>query len=155
MVLALAALLLLAWPAGPLLAALTVLAFVLYDRLAPSSDLSGHERRLPEIANFIARTTGDDVIVLGHTHSAGSVRLGGGGRLIDTGTWAPAFVDPECTKGAFPARTFAWIRTRSGARPKAQLVAWQGGDVLPYLGRGVVVPADQADSSGAQGEQAA
>ena len=153
----LAAVLVIPWPwdfAATLLVAGT---FWGYERLAPSIDYEAYEEGLVEVADAVGRLTHDDVIVTGHTHNPGAWPLAGGGVLINTGAWAPGFVDPECRRAVSQARSFAWIRTfrQIEARPAfdplasgifrsaerlaaerrtidARLLLWDGGEIVAY-----------------------
>lgn len=146
-VVALLGLLLLPWPLDFVVTALAGLGFWLYERHAPPSDIMAFEDRLGDIALSVCELTGDRIVLLGHTHHAGIWELEGGVRLVNTGTWAPAFLDPECTVRAEEARPFAWIRsTRSaesarltgspnsidGGTTDVDLLVWESGRFLAW-----------------------
>ncbi len=105
-------------------AALVVAGLITYEGLAPDNDLDAYQAGLTSKAAHITRITGDSVVVFGHTHRPLRVRLSGGGTLINTGSWAPSFADPECTRPVDSHRTFAWIRTAEGRPTKASLLTW-------------------------------
>jgi len=108
-----------------LVLALVVGALLTYERLAPDNDLDAYQDGLCGKAAQIARITGDEVVVLGHTHRPHRARLANGGTLLNTGSWAPSFADPECTQPVDSHRTFAWIRTDGGRLVSANLLTWQ------------------------------
>ncbi len=112
--------------------ALVVGGLLTYERLAPNNDLEAYEDGLEAKAAHIARITGDTVIVLGHTHRPQRQRLAGGGTLINTGSWAPSFADPECTQPVNTDRTFAWIRSGNGRPAAASLLQWVDGRMATF-----------------------
>ncbi|MFH2010305.1 MAG: metallophosphoesterase [bacterium] len=127
---------------APLLVTLTVLALVTgglitYARLAPDNDLKAYEAGLGGVATRIARLTGDRVVVFGHTHRAQRKQLSGNVTLINTGSWAPSFADPECTRPVDSERTYAWIRSSLGQVTTASLLTWNAGDIETHEPRPV------------------
>lgn len=112
--------------------ALVVGGLITYERLAPDNDLDAYQDGLEGKAAQIARITGDDVVVLGHTHRPGRTRLPAGGTLINTGSWAPSFADPECTQPVDSHRTFAWIRSDEGRPVSANLLTWQDDRIAAF-----------------------
>jgi hypothetical protein len=51
---------------------------------------------------------------------------------INTGTWSPAFKDPECRE-PFGAKCFAWIRPHDDGARVAELRVWKdpGTEIIP------------------------
>jgi UDP-2,3-diacylglucosamine pyrophosphatase LpxH len=69
-------------------------------------------------APMVAKITCTRRVVFGHTHrelhtSVDQVEV------INTGTWSPAFKDPECRE-SFGKKCFAWIRPRAGSDDQAE-----------------------------------
>ena len=114
-------------------AAGVALAFWLYGRLAPKGLQFTYEDELPDVAEEIAALTGDRVVLFGHTHHAGEQVLADGVRLLNSGTWANGFADPECRVRVNAARTFVWVRPGEGsADPDAALLMWHRGAIVPF-----------------------
>lgn len=122
-----------AW-ATVLVAALLAAGLATYERLAPDNDLDAYQSGLAGQAARIAEITGDEVVVLGHTHRPRRLALSSGGTLINTGSWAPSFADPECTRRVDSHRTFAWIRTGEGHPLSATLHCWQHNRIRAFEG---------------------
>jgi UDP-2,3-diacylglucosamine pyrophosphatase LpxH len=143
---ALLGLLLLPWPWDLALTALSAVAFWLYERHAPASDIMRFEERLDEVALAVSEATGARLVLLGHTHHALDHQLPGGVRLINSGSWAPAFLDPECTRRAETLHTFVRVVADDGGVRSADLLAWDDGRILAWSEacdrRGELVPAD-------------
>lgn len=125
-------LLLLPWPWDVALTAVSALAFWLYERHAPVSDIMGYEDQLDGIATAIGELTGAEVVLLGHTHVPLDHRLASGVRLLNTGSWSPAFLDPECTRRAAALRPFARLRCAAGGVLSADLLVWREGRVVSW-----------------------
>jgi len=129
---ALLGLLLLPWPWDLALTALSAVAFWVYERHAPASDIMGYEERLDEVALAIHELTGAQLVLLGHTHNALDRALPGGVRLVNTGSWAPAYLDPECTRRAATLHTFVRIVADGGGIRSADLLAWEDDRILAW-----------------------
>jgi hypothetical protein len=129
------------WAAAAVLLGLALAAMVVNEKLTPDNVLLSYEPSLPGHAEAAARATGARVVCLGHTHHAGRERLPGGATLINTGSWAPAFKDPECTEPVNQERTFAWIASDRGVITHAALASFVTGEVAPVAGR---LPTDDA-----------
>jgi hypothetical protein len=123
------------WAAALVLLLLGVAAIWANERLTPDNVLLSYEPSLPGHAEAASRASGARVVCLGHTHHAGRSRLPGGATLINTGSWAPAFADPECTRPVNQERTFAWIASERGAVTHAALATFATGEVVPVAGR--------------------
>lgn len=129
---ALLGLLLLPWPWDLALTALAGLGFWLYERHAPVSDIMAFEERLDGIAAAVGELTGAELVLLGHTHVALDHQLPNGVRLINSGTWAPAFLDPECTRPAETLRPFVRISRGVAGIRSADLLVWEEGRILAW-----------------------
>jgi hypothetical protein len=75
-------------------------------------------------APLVAKITGTQRVIFGHTHrelhtSVDQVEV------INTGTWSPAFKDPECRE-MFGRKCFAWVRYTSpeATERTADLYEW-------------------------------
>jgi hypothetical protein len=74
-------------------------------------------------APMVARITRTRRVVFGHTHrelhtSVDQIEV------INTGTWSPAFKDPECRE-SFGKKCFAWIRPQLQSEERiADLYIW-------------------------------
>ena len=110
------------WLVTLLLGLAGVAVLALYESYAPASDIDGYREGLPRIANEVARITGARVIVHAHTHTALREELDDGVVFVDTGTWSPEFLDPECTihKNTPPHLRLDPLRRRR-ARPGRRL----------------------------------
>ncbi len=72
---------------------------------------------------MIAKITSIQRVVFGHTHRAEHTEVGQT-EVLNTGTWSPAFKDPECTQ-VYGRKCFAWIKpTLEGIR-MAELYVWK------------------------------
>ncbi len=120
--------------------ALVVGGLITYERLAPDNDLDAYQADLTSKAAHIARITGDRVVVFGHTHRPDHVSLPDGGILINTGSWAPSFADPECTLPVDSHRTFAWIRSAEGRPTSASLLTWSDDRMAVFAPRRAASP---------------
>ncbi len=84
-------------------------------------------------APLISRITGTKRVVFGHTHREIHTAVDQT-EVLNTGTWSPAFKDPECRE-SFGKKCFAWIRTKEpGATERtADLYIWNdpGLEVIP------------------------
>jgi len=116
--------------------ALALGGLITYERLASDNDLDAYQDGLEGKAARIARVTGDPVVLFGHTHRPCRVRLPHGGTLINTGSWAPSFADPECTRPVDSHRTFAWIRSAQGRPQSATLLCWQDDRIAAFAPSG-------------------
>ena len=74
-------------------------------------------------APMVARITGTKRVVFGHTHRELHTAVDQV-EVLNTGTWSPAFKDPECRE-AFGRKCFAWIRTpEQGGERVSDLFVW-------------------------------
>jgi hypothetical protein len=74
-------------------------------------------------APMVARITGTKRVVFGHTHRELHTAVDQV-EVLNTGTWSPAFKDPECRE-AFGRKCFAWIRTpEQGGDRVSDLFVW-------------------------------
>ena len=145
--LSLASALVIPWPWDLVSTLLVAGVFLGYERLAPPVDYVAYEDGLPEVAAAVARLTGVEVIVTGHTHLPGTWPLEGGGVLVNTGTWAPGFHDAECRRPTNGAKAFAWIRSTPQARQPAldvRLLAWDRGRIVACAAPGDGPPSPPA-----------
>ncbi len=70
-------------------------------------------------APFISKITGVNRMVFGHSHRE-LHELHGNLEILNTGTWSPAFQDPEC-RIAFGKKCFTWIKSENRT---AELHEW-------------------------------
>ncbi len=117
------------WLVTAMVAMASVAAMALYESYAPASDLDGYQKQLPGLIEAVAQTTGARVVVHAHTHQARKNVLPDGTLYLDTGTWSPEFLDPECTVRKNTPHTFAWLHTAHGEPVRADLLTWRGGRI--------------------------
>lgn len=122
------------WVAGLVGLALVVTGLVTYEHLVTDTPSDAYEASLPWAADRVAGITGAPAVVFGHTHAPSQERLPGGAVYVNTGAWAPAFADAECTRPVRQDRTFTWIRTDQGRVVTARLLAWQRGALVAFDG---------------------
>lgn len=102
-----------------------------YSRTVKSAVIETMEQSLRN-APLISKITGTKRVVLGHTHREIHTFVDQT-EVINTGTWSPAFKDPECHE-SFGKKCFAWIRYRNGnIEREADLYLWKDPslDVIP------------------------
>ena len=76
-------------------------------------------------APFVAKITNTKRVIFGHTHRELHTAVDQI-EILNTGTWSPAFKDPECRE-SFGQKCFAWVRPKDGAEPPeriAELFVW-------------------------------
>lgn len=75
-----------------------------------------------------AKIAGVSRVIYGHTHKFAHANFNGVEHL-NSGTWAPAFDDIECTKPTVP-KTFVWIKPdpEESSRRIANVYAWEKGE---------------------------
>lgn len=81
-------------------------------------------------APLVARITNTHRVIFGHTHRELHTAVDQT-EVINTGTWSPAFKDPECHE-SFGQKCFAWIRPKEeeGKTERyAELFVWHDPDV--------------------------
>jgi hypothetical protein len=117
-------------------------AFLFYTR-GINSKVDVSQRMAEERSPLSARVAGVTRVVQGHTHIEKHVWLKGV-EYLNTGTWSPAYLDPECTQ-PYGKKCFAWIRPAAGSPVSGReslLYEWKGiKDAEPV----VLIPADQKD----------
>ncbi len=111
------------WWCGSLF--LTVPALFYYTRGMVPGILTSQAEALRQ-APLIGRVTGIKRIVFGHTHVAGITEVDGI-EVFNTGTWSPAFQDPEC-RIEFGQKCVAWIK-KDGT---ASLWIWADLKLMPW-----------------------
>jgi UDP-2,3-diacylglucosamine pyrophosphatase LpxH len=75
-------------------------------------------------APLIAQITKTNRVIFGHTHRKMHTFVDQT-EVINTGTWSPAFKDPEC-RVPLTKRCFAWIRTKKGDEKRtSELYYWK------------------------------
>ncbi len=111
------------WMTIPLL--LGMPAFLFYAR-SVQSDIFKIERTLVEHAPLAAKIVKVRRVIMGHTHREFHTHVQDV-ELINTGTWSPAFEDPECLK-KYGRTCFAWIRPDENQRRTCTLYEWQDPD---------------------------
>jgi len=94
-----------------------------YSRNIKSEVIQSTEEALKQ-APLIAQITKTGRVVFGHTHREMHTFVDVT-EVLNTGTWSPAFKDPECRE-PFTKRCFAWIRQEKGAKTRtATLFTWK------------------------------
>jgi UDP-2,3-diacylglucosamine pyrophosphatase LpxH len=114
---------------GPLVAAATfavlAAAFVAYELVTPKPDIRTYDSAPPEVRGLLEI---HDVraMCMGHTHRPFG-RWGDDGRFWgNSGSWAPAFLDMECTQPVLPARP-ALMLVSEGDDLHGGLYWWKNG----------------------------
>ena len=75
-------------------------------------------------APLIAQITKTTRVIFGHTHRSMHTFVDST-EVLNTGTWSPAFKDPECRE-PFTKRCFAWIRQGNSEKARAaSLYVWK------------------------------
>jgi UDP-2,3-diacylglucosamine pyrophosphatase LpxH len=94
-----------------------------YSRNIKSEVIKSTEEALKQ-APLIAKITKTSRVVFGHTHREMHTFVDTT-EVLNTGTWSPAFKDPECRE-PFTKRCFAWIRSEKLGEPReAVLYYWK------------------------------
>jgi len=94
-----------------------------YSKGIKSEVINSTEEALKQ-APLIAQITKTERVVFGHTHREMHTYVDLT-EVLNTGTWSPAFKDPECRE-PFTKRCFAWIRSPSPDQPReAKLYYWK------------------------------
>ena len=117
------------WFWGAFVLAMPLLFF--YSRDIKSEVVQSTEEALKQ-APLIAKITKTERVVFGHTHREMHTYVDST-EVLNTGTWSPAFKDPECRE-PFTNRCFAWIRPDSSNQERvAKLFYWKdpGIDEVP------------------------
>ena len=98
---------------------LLVPLLIYYSKSIKSSVMEAMEEGLRH-APMVAQITNTKRVIFGHTHREQHINVEQI-EVLNTGTWSPAFKDPEC-KVAMGQACFAWIRTPDSA-PFAERIA--------------------------------
>jgi UDP-2,3-diacylglucosamine pyrophosphatase LpxH len=100
-----------------------------YSRSINSEVIAGTEEALKH-APLVVRVTGTKRVIFGHTHREMHTYVDQT-EVINTGTWSPAFKDPECRE-SYARQCFAWIKPSETGR-EASLYVWKnpGIEVVP------------------------
>ncbi|MBT3223615.1 MAG: hypothetical protein HN348_31475, partial [Proteobacteria bacterium] len=116
------------WFAIPLV--ILLLPFLFYAR-GVHSDIHEVERTIRERLPSSTRIAGVKRVVIGHTHREVHEKLGDL-ELLNSGTWSPAYDDPECTI-PHGRKCFVWIRPDASGKRIARLWEFKdpGAEPLP------------------------
>lgn len=98
-----------------------------YSRNIKSEVIQSTEHALKQ-APLITRITSTDRVIFGHTHREMHTSVDQT-EVINTGTWSPAFKDPECRE-KYSRQCFAWIKPGKERR-EAQLYVWNDPGIEP------------------------
>ncbi len=96
--------------------------FLFYAR-SVSSEILQTERNLVRNAAMVGKITNIDRVIMGHTHREFQTHVGEI-EFVNTGTWSPAFEDPECTK-RYGATCFAWLKPGKNGSRTCALYEWK------------------------------
>ncbi len=115
------------WPISPLWIfvplALAIPPFVAYA-IDVNPTVFAAPLLTPDRAELIAKITGVDRVVMGHTHEPIALDVGSV-EYLNGGFWSAAFSDPECTQRQ-GSQTYVWIRPEPGAATRsAALLEWK------------------------------
>lgn len=100
-----------------------------YSRTIRSEVIKSTEEALRH-APLVVRITGARRVIFGHTHREMHTYVDQT-EVLNTGTWSPAFKDPECRE-SYGSKCFAWIKPTDSER-EATLYIWKdpGIEVIP------------------------
>jgi UDP-2,3-diacylglucosamine pyrophosphatase LpxH len=99
--------------------------FILYAR-SVESEVEATQQAAFEMAPLSAKVANVQRIVQGHTHHEFHHRSRGV-EVLNTGTWSPAYRDPECIQ-PYGRKCFAWIQPSGDGRHRfAELYEWTQG----------------------------
>ena len=87
-------------------------ALIYYSRDIKSEIIASMEEAFRQVPTIV-KITGAERVIFGHTHRELHSFVDQT-EVINTGTWSPAFSDPECTQ-SFGKKCFAWVRPDSTA----------------------------------------
>ena len=90
-----------------------VVAFVVYEVLTPKPDIRTYDSAPPTVLRLFS-IHGARAICMGHTHRP-FARWTDEGLYANSGSWAPAFRDQECTEPVLDARPLIWLTTDADA----------------------------------------
>ena len=94
-----------------------------YSRDIKSEVVASTEEALRQ-APLIAQITHTKRVIFGHTHREMHTFVDST-EVVNTGTWSPAFKDPECHE-PFSKRCFAWVREDQPDQPRSvNLYYWK------------------------------
>lgn len=104
-------------------------ALYFYSRNIKSEVVQSTEEALRQ-APLIAQITKADRVIFGHTHREMHTFVDTT-EVLNTGTWSPAFKDPECRE-PFTKRCFAWISKGNHEKTRsAKLYYWKDPGIEP------------------------
>ncbi|MBS1959733.1 MAG: metallophosphoesterase [Bdellovibrionales bacterium] len=106
---------------------LSVPLLFFYSRNIKSEIIASTEEALKQ-APLVIRITGTQRVIFGHTHREMHTYVDQT-EVINTGTWSPAFKDPECRE-SYGSKCFAWIKPTESTR-EAKLLVWKDPGVEP------------------------
>ena len=109
--------------------ALFVPGLIYYSRKIKSTVIQTMDESFKN-APLVAKITKTNRVIFGHTHRELHTAVDQT-EVLNTGTWSPAFKDPECSQ-AFGQKCFAWVRPRENLEiPEryAELFVWKDPDI--------------------------
>lgn len=109
---------------GALVALIMLLPPFLLYAWSVRSNVAEADRELREGAVQLAWLSGARRVVMGHTHILRRAVFQGI-EYLNTGHWAPAWRDLECTQ-MMGSNGFAWLRHDEDGRSEAELRVWEG-----------------------------
>ncbi len=105
-----------------------VAAFAAYEKLLPKPLLDDTYDHVARCQREIAGIHGAKAVILGHTHKMYAHRDSGVFHA-NTGTWAPAYQDIDCTVPLTDGRPLVWLRS-DGDRVFGGLNLWRRGHLV-------------------------
>jgi UDP-2,3-diacylglucosamine pyrophosphatase LpxH len=136
------------WMLVPVLALMPLVIF--YAR-SVQSDVHKAERNALEVAPALCGIAGVTRLIFGHTHRA-LTKDENGVEVINTGSWSPAFEDPQCTK-PYGTKRFACIMPKKdGEGREARLLEWNVPDLAQEPAR-YRLRADEAQCRDGSGDR--
>ncbi len=128
------------WSLVPLL---FFMPFFIFYAQRVKSDVMGVQEALSHYAPMAAKIARVKRVVHGHTHREEHLEISGV-EVINTGTWSPAYLDPECRK-PYGKKPFAWIRPGrlAGEPRRIELYEWREGEGAVLIPSGAHIPRDE------------
>lgn len=105
-----------------------IAAFAAYERLLPKPLLDDTYDHVAVCQREIARIHGAKAVILGHTHKM-YAHWDQGVFHANTGTWAPAYQDVDCTVPLTDGRPLVWLRS-DGDSVRGGLRLWRRGHLV-------------------------
>jgi hypothetical protein len=105
-------------------------AIATYEHLVPKPPLDATYQHAARCQAAIARIHSARAVIFGHTHQTYG-RWSDGVFFGNSGTWAPAYLDAECTVPMMDGRPVVWLRSEHvGGDVTGGLHIWRRGHLM-------------------------